>query len=116
MTQCLRDVFTLRLTKEGFQKYFYDELVELLNDEDLLVRIEAIEVAVEVMQSKMLPEQIEKDLLPVFVKHLEILDDVECTLKMSSLFGKFLFNLSLEKQRKAHAKTFIEFFNKICRS
>ena len=50
MTQSLKDVFALKLSKEGFQKYFYDELVELLNDEDLLVRIEAVEVAVEIMQ------------------------------------------------------------------
>ena len=35
---------------------------------------------------------------------------------MSRLFGHFLFNLPLEKQRKQYAKTFINFFNRICRS
>lgn len=50
MTASLKDVFSLRLSKDTFQKYFYEELVELLNDEDLLVRVEAIEVAVEIMQ------------------------------------------------------------------
>lgn len=50
MTASLKDVFSLRLSKTTFQNYFYEELVELLNDEDLLVRVEAIEVSVEIMQ------------------------------------------------------------------
>jgi hypothetical protein len=40
---------TMRLSKECFQKYFYEELVELINDEDMLVRVEALEVAIDVM-------------------------------------------------------------------
>jgi hypothetical protein len=104
------------LTKDGFQKYFYEELVELINDEDMLVRLEALDVAVEIMQSKINSDQIEKDILPHFVRHLEIEKEEECDLKMSSLFGRFLFNLPLEKQRKAQAKSFINFFNRISRS
>jgi hypothetical protein len=37
------------ISKDVFQKYFYEELHELINDEDLLVRIEALDVAVEIM-------------------------------------------------------------------
>lgn len=50
MTGHLKDIVSLKLSKDAFQKYFYEELIELMNDEDLLVRLEAIEVAVEVMQ------------------------------------------------------------------
>ena len=63
----------------------------------MLVRVEALEVAVEIMQSKINADQIEKELLPIFVKHIEMEQEEECDLKMSSLLGKFLFNLPLEK-------------------
>ena len=42
------------------------------------MRNEAIDVAVEIMQTRMLPEQIEKELLPIFVKHLEVTEETEC--------------------------------------
>lgn len=47
------------MSKENFQKYFYDELVELLNDEDLIVRLEALDAAVNIMQIKVTEDQIE---------------------------------------------------------
>ena len=49
MTTQLKVVFSQILSKEAFQKYFYEELVELIADEDLLVRLEGLEVAVEIM-------------------------------------------------------------------
>ena len=52
MTANLKEIFTHRLSKNGFQQYFYEELVELINDEDILVRMEALEVAIEIMQTK----------------------------------------------------------------
>jgi hypothetical protein len=78
MTNHLKDVINHKLTKQTFQSVFYDEMVDLLNDEDLLVRLEAIEGIVEIMQSKLTPEQIEKDIIPVFLRHLEIDHDDEC--------------------------------------
>lgn len=61
MTAFLKDIFTKtgKMTKENFQKYFYDELVELLHDEDLIVRLEALDIAVDIMQTKVSEEQIE---------------------------------------------------------
>lgn len=68
-----------------------------MHDEDLIVRLEALDVAVEIMQTKITGDQIEKDLIPHFVKHLEIEQEEACDIKMSELFGKFLFYLPLEK-------------------
>lgn len=56
MTSALKDVFVKRLSKENFQKHFYEELIELINDEDLLVRLEALDVAVEIMPTKITGE------------------------------------------------------------
>ena len=35
---------------------------------------------------------------------------------MSGLFGKMLFNLPTEKQRKTYSKEYLEFYQKCCRS
>lgn len=49
MTSYLKSVLSKKISKDNFQNYFCEELLELINDEDLLVRIEALEVAVEIM-------------------------------------------------------------------
>jgi hypothetical protein len=51
MTQNLKNIFVKKLSKQAFQSYFYEELIELIHDEDMLVRIEALEVSVELMQT-----------------------------------------------------------------
>ena len=52
--------------------------MELINDEDLMVRLEAIESVVGLMPTKLSTEQIEKDILPAFVSHIEKEHDDEC--------------------------------------
>lgn len=42
----MRKPFKETLSKESFQTYFYPYLVDLLNDEDNMVRMEAIETAI----------------------------------------------------------------------
>lgn len=81
-----------------------------------MVRLEALEAVVDIMQSKIAPEQIEKDILPIYLRHLEIDHEDECIQRISAIYGKFLFNLPLDKMRKNHAKQFIGFFLKISRS
>lgn len=51
--------------------------MELINDEDLMVRLEALESIIGLMPNKLSVEQIEKDVLPAFVQHIEKEDD-EC--------------------------------------
>lgn len=42
-------------------------MIELVNDEDLMVRLEAIEGLVDILNTKLNPDQIERDLLPHIV-------------------------------------------------
>lgn len=42
-----------KLTKEIFQSTFYEDLIDLLNDEDIMVRLEAIDDLVEIMNIKL---------------------------------------------------------------
>lgn len=74
----LKEVLSERLSNQVFQEYFYDEMVELLNDEDLMVRLEAIEGVIGVMATKITVQQVEKDLLPVFLRHFEQSEEEEC--------------------------------------
>lgn len=70
----------------------------MLNDEDIIVRLEAIEDLVDLLSTFLSQEQIDSEVLPAIVKHFILdNDDEESLIKMSGLFGKILFNLPLEK-------------------
>ena len=120
MTSYLRDIISDTLSKEGFQKHFYEELVELVNDEDLQVRLEGIEVAVEIIPAKKLSEeQIEADVVPAFLRHLDTVGEEDCDLTMSALYGKFLISIPLDKVRKSSpsaTKSFVSFFSRVYKS
>ena len=62
-----------------------------------MVRLEALETVLTVLPSKVSVEQIDKEILPVFVKHIQLDHDDECNQRMSKIFGQFIFNLPLEK-------------------
>ena len=91
-------------------------MVELLNDEELMVRLEAIEALVEIMPGYLQPEQIDQDIMPVVANQLRSTEDEENLARMSALIGKLMFNLPLEKTRKTYAKEFIEFFQRCGRA
>ena len=73
----MTDILT-RISKENFLEYFYDELVELLMDEDLMVRLEAVEAIVEIMPTKLNAELIDKDIMPEILNLLDNEHDDEC--------------------------------------
>lgn len=45
-----------RISKNTFQDYFYSELIELLNDEDLMVRLEAIDSLIDILSTFLTPD------------------------------------------------------------
>ena len=53
MAKHLKELIHKKFSKKVIQDHFYEELVELLNDEDLMVRLEALEGIGEIMQSKL---------------------------------------------------------------
>lgn len=59
ITTFLKEILSQKISKDAFQKHFYEELIELINDEDMLVRLEGLEVVIEIMQTKITAEQIE---------------------------------------------------------
>lgn len=86
----------------------------MLNDEEINVRIEAIDTIIDLMGVIDDSDKIEKDFIPV-VKKQQMADfDTQCTKRMAASFGKMLFSFSSNKLVKANEKDFMCFFQKIC--
>jgi hypothetical protein len=49
MAKSLKNVILNKLSKKSFLDHFYDDLIELINDEDLLVRLDAIDTVIDIM-------------------------------------------------------------------
>ena len=54
-------------------------MIELLNDEDLMVRLEAIDALIDILSTYLTQDQVDRDVLPSIIKHLQIDHDEECT-------------------------------------
>ena len=53
-------------------------MLELLNDEDMMVRLEAIDDLIDILSTFVTPQQVDKDILPSLIKHLSMDHDDEC--------------------------------------
>eukprot|EP00347_Sterkiella_histriomuscorum_P008189 403346040 len=90
MTSQMKEVFSKKISKETFQNYFYEELIELINDEDLLVRIEALEVAVEIIICRSQNLEVRTNAainLPCFFYYFSNIDDPE--LDFLEIYSEF---------------------------
>jgi hypothetical protein len=61
-------VIQTKFSKDQFQSIFYEEILELLKDTDYLVSFEILEGIVEIMPSKILPQQVTDDILPEILR------------------------------------------------
>lgn len=90
------------MSKEEFQKSYYDELIELTGDIDNMVKAKAFESISKLVSSdecerdSILDEQqLADDIMPVFLKLIEtVLDDEDGMQHMSQMFGRFVYNIS----------------------
>lgn len=80
------------LAKESAVKIFYPELVELINDVEILVRLEAIETVFE-MFDYFTEDQIKNDFYPILKQHLSADIDETWNTRMSKWIGKIAFCL-----------------------
>jgi len=72
---------------------YIPELVELLHDEEMLVRLESIEAGVEIIDS-METEILEKDYIPCLIKMLTTQQqNEEVVTRMSKMIGRIAFKL-----------------------
>jgi hypothetical protein len=79
------------LSHQRFKTIYLSEVIELLNDEEYYIRIEAIEILAEVLHL-VGADIIEKEFMPVFFSTIEsTLEDI--TLRLAQLLGKIVFQL-----------------------
>ena len=65
------------------------EVIELLNDEEYYIRIEAIEILAEILHL-MSQDVVEKEFIPVFLSTIEsTLEDI--TVRLAQILGKIVF-------------------------
>lgn len=77
-----------------FKELYLSEVIELVGDEELTIRLEAIEAVTHVLE-RVKNQKVEKELMPAVLKLLEKVDYVEITRKVSSFFGQLVYKLSL---------------------
>lgn len=89
--QYLKSMFTL-IPKSSIQQTFYIEIRELLNDEDIYVKLQALESYLD-MLNLFESDDIEKDVLEVF-NQLLLRVEAENFIKFAELSGKLIYTLN----------------------
>jgi hypothetical protein len=82
------------MTKEDFQDKYFDELLDLVNDSDNLVRIRAL-MSFGKLMDYLEESQVQKEIMPSFLRLSEsILEDEDGMQALSLMFGKFVYGIS----------------------
>jgi hypothetical protein len=110
----LRDYLSLNAEKlkEGnrLENVYLPELYELLNDEESMVRIEAIEASIEVLTT-MGVENVEKQFMPPLLKMLNLKATTEDVVpRMSKLIGKITHKLMQLDLHQKHKEPILNYF------
>lgn len=104
----IRDYLPLAKDCPNFETIYFPQLIELLNDEESFIRIEAIDVATD-MIDKMTEEQIENE----FIKM--IFDTIDCNveeilLRLAGSLGRIVYALKRFDLYLKHKDKFLEFY------
>ena len=83
-------------------------MIELLNDEEYYIRIEAIEILAEILHL-MSKDVVEKEFIPVFLSTMEsTLEDI--TVRLAQILGKIVFQLQKLDLHITYRGKVVEFF------
>jgi hypothetical protein len=97
---------------ERFQGTYLQEIIELLNDEEAYIRIEALETLTELLEY-LEPTLIEKEFLHAFIDMIDIgIEDL--ILRLANILGKIVHGLKQFDMHKLHIEKILEFYREIC--
>jgi hypothetical protein len=86
----------LVLKHQRFKSTYLPELIELLNDEEAYIRIEALEIMTEILEL-MSAEIVEKEFIPVIFNTMEAtIEDI--ILRLANIIGKIVYKLQNMEQ------------------
>jgi hypothetical protein len=98
---------------DRYEEVFLPEIIELVNDEELYVSIEALEGLLEVLEH-VDAETIEKEIMPNILKLIARDNRIqEITVRMAAIIGKVVWKLSKSGMHRKYQIEFVEFFNRI---
>jgi hypothetical protein len=84
------------------------ELIELLNDEEAYIRIEALEIITDLLEY-FTESEIEKDYIPIVLSTVNV-DSREILQKFAEMLGKIVYSLKPFELHIRYKEKFIEFF------
>ena len=96
------------MQKKRFAEVYIPELIEMLNDEEIYIRIEAVEITVEIMDH-LEASLIDKEFFPCF-KDLIELNFTEITKRLCLILGKLAFRLSSKTLESDYKAELVEFY------
>ena len=79
---------------DRLKQTYLPEVIELVNDEELSIKIEALECLVIALET-MKTEEVEQEVMPSVLKLFEQIEYDEITIKVSAFFGQLVYKLSL---------------------
>ena len=94
---------------QRFKSIYLPELIELLNDEEAYIRIEAIEILTDMLEL-MGTEMVEKEFIPVIFNAMEAtIEDI--ILRLANIIGKIVYKLSkIDQIHLKYKEKLMEFF------
>ena len=97
------------LNHQRFKSIYLPELIELLNDEEAYIRIEAIEILTEILEL-MSTDLVEKEFIPAIFNTMEAtIEDI--ILRLANIIGKIVYKLSnMDQIHLNHKEKLMEFF------
>lgn len=101
---------------ERYEDVFLPEIIELVNDEESYVSVEALEGLLEVLEHVDL-ETVESEIMPNILKLIAHDNRIqEITVRMAQIIGKVVFKLSRNSANlhRKYQTEIIEFYTRIC--
>ncbi len=91
-----------------FKNIYLSELLELLNDEESYIRIEALEILTEFL-NQLTPEDIENEFVKEMLKTIEA-DNEEIQLRLAEIIGKIAFQLKPFNFHMKYKEPILDFY------
>lgn len=96
------------LAHPRFKNIYLSELLELLNDEESYIRIEALEILTEFL-NQLTPEDIENEFVKEMLKTTEA-DNEEIQLRLAEIIGKIVYQLQPFNFHMKYKEPILDFY------
>lgn len=97
-----------------FKDMYLPEIIELVNDEEAYIRIEALDLLADYMD-QLEHDEIDKEYMPAITKTIEVGIE-EISIRLAQMIGKIAYNLKDRGYHLKYKEIFINFFKEMIES